>query len=167
MLRSFHRIVQTGRGRLFLTQYSQNACYYYYYLIFSQLTSQSIHIPRGGKEKVGFTFTIPFPCVYTEVHSNEIDEDGCPLNIELAVPRGSGGCESRLAGETGCGVKINPRHWNVTNFMKIIHQDTGNYELTLAEAERKIYLKTYGFDKSDAWKDVLLPVVNVNIYIFI
>lgn len=110
---------------------------------------------------------MPFPCGYTTVQSNEIDELSCPLNVELAFPKGKGGsCESRLALDGGCGTTFHAKSWNKTEYIAIIHQDTGNYKLTLAEAERKIYLKTYGFDKSDAWKDVLLPVVNVNIYIF-
>lgn len=129
-----------------------------------KLTSQSINIPRGESRTIGLTFTVPFPCGYTTVQSNEIDELSCPLNVELAFPKGKGGsCESRLALDGGCGTTFHAKSWNKTEYIAIIHQDTGNYKLTLAEAERKIYLKTYGFDKSDAWKDVLLPVVNVHI----
>lgn len=126
------------------------------------MTSTSIHIVRGGKEKIGLTFTVPFPCLYDKVQSNEIADMSCPFDIEIAVPKDAeNGCESRLVGESGCGFKINARRWNDTYFMNIVHQNTNNYELTVAEAERKIYLKTYAFKYSAAWRNVLLPVVNV------
>lgn len=125
------------------------------------MTSQSIDIHRGEKEQIGLTFTVPFPCVYKSVQSNEIDEDSCPLEIDIVIPKEKGGtCESRLASETRCGTKFKARSWNTTKFITIIHQDTGNYKLTLAEAEKKIHLKTYDF-RSKPWSHVALPVVNV------
>lgn len=123
--------------------------------------SESIHIPRGQTTQIRFTFTVPFPCVYTAVQSNEIEDLSCPLGIELAIPTGTGACESRVVGESDCFKYINPRSWNNIHAMNITHQDTGNYQLTLAEAERKLYLKTVSFKMSNAWSDVLLPVVNV------
>lgn len=125
------------------------------------MTSQSIHIDRGSKAGIGFTLTVPFPCVYMAVQSNEIKDIDCPLSIELAIPDGTRACESRLVGESGCHKDIYPRIWNNTHFMDIFHQDTSNYQLTFAEAERKLYFKTYQFSISKAWSDVVLPVVNV------
>lgn len=110
------------------------------------------------------TFTVPFPCGYysNAVHINKINKDTCPLHIELAVPVGSGGrCESRLVGDGNCGIKIYPEEWNKTHVMKVIHKDTLKYDLTTAEAEMKLYLKTYKFKISKLWREVLLPVVNV------
>lgn len=45
--------------------------------------------------------------------------------------------------------------------MNVIHQDTSNYQLTTAETEMKMYLKTYKFPISKIWRHILLPVVNV------
>ena len=113
---------------------------------------------------MGFTFTVPFPCQYPKnaVHINEIDDLKCPLNIEVAVPAGAGGvCESRLVGAGSCAKSINPKKWNETHYMTIVHQDTGKYDLTSAESEMKVYLRTYEFITSQLWSHVLLPVVNV------
>nr|XP_022322702.1 uncharacterized protein LOC111124130 [Crassostrea virginica] len=53
-----------------------------------QLSSESLHITRGGSGQVDLTFTVPFPCGYysNAVHINKINKDTCPLHIELAVP---------------------------------------------------------------------------------
>lgn len=113
---------------------------------------------------MGLSFTVPFPCQYPNgaVQINEIDELKCPLNIELAVPAGAGGvCESRLVGAGSCAISISAKKWNETHVMKIVHQDTGKYDLTSAENEMKMYLKTYEFSTSQLWSHILLPVVNV------
>lgn len=128
------------------------------------MTSQSVNILRGGSGEIELKFTVPFPCRYKKdaVHIDKIDHDSCPLQIELAIPKGSSGvCGSRLTGQSGCGLKISPSELNNTFIMNIRHQDNNNYELTLAEAEYQLYLKTYEFGISQAWTDVLLPVVNV------
>lgn len=128
-----------------------------------QLSTESLHIPRGERGSLNLTFTVPFPCKYKDaVHIDEIDDDECPLHIELALPTGSGQkCESRLTGESRCGVVVKPKAWNETHVIKVVHQDNDHYILTLAEAERKLYLRTYEFLYSKIWSFVLLPVVNV------
>lgn len=123
-----------------------------------------INIPRRGSGKVELNFTVPFPCRYKKeaVHIDDIDYESCPLRIELAIPKSTPGvCESRLAGQSGCGIQINPSELDSNIFMNIRHQDSSHYKLTNAEAERKLYLKTYQFDISKAWTDVILPVINV------
>ncbi|XP_078322917.1 uncharacterized protein LOC144622187 [Crassostrea virginica] len=95
------------------------------------------------------------------VHINAIDEVSCPLYIEMAVPAGSGVCESRLTGENSCGIIISANRWNETHVMNIVHQDTGNYQLTSSEAEMEIYLQTFDFRLSKLWSHILLPVVKV------
>lgn len=110
------------------------------------------------------TLTVPFPCPYhsNAAHMNDIDDLMCPLHIELAVPSGSGGiCQSRLTGVGSCGIVINAKRWNETHVINIIHQDTGNYQLTTVEAEMELYLKTYEFVTSKIWSYMLLPVVHV------
>lgn len=110
------------------------------------------------------TFTVPFPCPYQRkiAHLNEIDDALCPLYIKLAVSSRSGDiCESRLTGVDSCGIEINARRWNETHVINVVHQDTGNYQLTPAEAEMKMYLKTSDFRISKIWSDLWLPVVNV------
>lgn len=108
--------------------------------------------------------TVPFPC-FLHRHAadlNDIDEIKCPLSVELAVPEVSGEvCQSRLTGTMYCGIDINPKRWNDTHAINIIHQDTLNYHLT-TDAEMKMYLKTYDFRISKIWSHLLLPVVNVN-----
>lgn len=105
--------------------------------------------------------TVPFPCGMDVVHINDIDEDTCPFYIEMAVPAGSGVCESRLTGEYNCGIRISANRWNETHVMNIVHQDTGNYQLTSSEAEMEIYLQTFDFSVSKLWSHILLPVVKV------
>lgn len=128
------------------------------------MISQSINIPRRGSGKVELKFTVPFPCRYKTdaVHIDDLDYASCPLHIELAIPKSTPGvCESRLAGQSGCAIVINPSELDSNIFMNITHQDSSNYELTNAEVERKLYLKTYKFEISKAWRDIILPVINV------
>lgn len=128
------------------------------------MISQSINIPRRGSGKVELNFTVPFPCRYKKeaVHIDDIDYESCPLRIELAIPKSTPGvCESRLAGQSGCGIEINPSELDSNIFMNIRHQDSSDYKLTNAQVERKLYLKTYQFDISKAWTDIILPVINV------
>lgn len=128
------------------------------------MISQSINIPRRGSGKVELNFTVPFPCRYKKeaVHIDDIDYESCPLRIELAIPKTTPGvCESRLAGQSECGIEINPSELDSNIFMNIRHQDSSDYKLTNAQVERKLYLKTYQFDISKAWTDIILPVINV------
>lgn len=131
--------------------------------IFLQLTRQSIHIQKGEKGQIELTLTVPFPCVYKDaVQLNEIADHACPLHVELAIPRDpSGVCESRLVGEVKCGIQLNAKYWNVPYTMNITHQPVWKYKLSLAEAERTLYLKTYTYDLSNAWSNLLLPAVKV------
>lgn len=104
--------------------------------------------------------TVPFPCVYQD-SMNNIDGQRCPFIIELAVPAKSGGvCESSLTGAGSCGISIHPKEWNKTHVINIVHQDTGNYYLTTAEAEMKMYLQTF-FGTNKLWNHIELPVINV------
>lgn len=95
------------------------------------------------------------------VHIHDTDEISCPLYIEMAVPAGSGVCESRLTGENSCSIRISANRWNETHVMNIVHQDTGRYQLTSSEAEMEIYLQTSDFHISKLWSHILLPVVKV------
>lgn len=129
-----------------------------------QLTRQSIHIQKGKKGEIELTLTVPFPCVYQRdaVHLNEIADYACPLNIELTIPEDEPRvCKSRLVGEGKCGIALNAKKWNEPYVMKITHQPTGKYKLTIAEAEKTLYLKTLEYDLSNAWSKLLLPVVKV------
>jgi hypothetical protein len=113
--------------------------------------------------KVELTFTVPIPCGYsTGVQTDVIDKDSCPMIIEMQVPKGAGSCESTLTAEARCGVQIeDPTKWNEPHILNILHKDTGNYELTPSESERKVYLKTYNFPFGKVWTGVQLPVINV------
>lgn len=130
-----------------------------------------INIPRKGSGKVHLNFTVPFPCRYKDVHIDDIDYESCPLRIELAIPQSAPGvCESRLAGQSGCGIEINPSELDNNIFMNIRHLDSSLYKLTNAEADRKLYLKTVKFEISHAWRHIVLPVINVRntcIFVFV
>lgn len=92
----------------------------------------------------------------------EIADYACPLDIELKIPTGQRGvCESRLGGDSKCGIPLNAKNWNVTYAMNITHQPTGKYKLSLAEAEKTVYLKTYEYEIGKAWSNMLLPPVKV------
>lgn len=139
-------------------------CYLYLNLIL-QVSKHSVQIKRGGNETVALTFTVPIPCgfVSNPVQSNAIDKFSCPMSIEMLVPNGpTGACESTLTAESKCGVKItDPDTWNKPHILNILHKDTGNYKLTSAESERKVYLKIIHFEIGETWTGVELPVINV------
>ena len=123
-----------------------------------------MHITRGDRGNIDLKFTVPFPCGYKNdaIHINDIDPITCPIRIELAVPGTQGGvCGSRLTAKDSCATTILADEWNETHVMNIVHQNTGNYKLTPAETEMKIYLRIFDFAISNIWSQVLLPVVNV------
>lgn len=135
-----------------------------------QLTRQSIHIQKGKTGEIELTLTVPFPCVYQRdaVHLNEIADYACPLDIALMIPKDEPGvCKSRLVGEVKCGISINARKWNESYVMKITHQPTGKYKLTIAEAEKTLYLKTLEYGLGNAWSKLSLPVVKVIFSLFL